>query len=637
MRKIISILIVLCLTLSIIPSGAMELTTLSDINEHWAEDEIQTLYDIGILNGNGVQANPDDTITRGEFTALVTRSVYDMDEYDGKKYFDDIPEGDVFFDNISLAYEKGIIKGKDEGYFDRNGNITREEMVIIISRMLDGKSANNTASFSDIKKDYTYANELKKVVGLGIINGYNDNTFRPYLNATRAESTSILVRFLKVHGNSPSGGDIKHLENYNYTYEYAIGTERKELEYKENINALMNDYSISVTKDFNLVSSNAEFLGNNLAVINQVYDANYNINYKNTAKAKNYSAYRTLYLFRKNGEWKVYRSDLRLAINNPINLTWEIYKKAPDYVPEGVNIVSPTWFELNSKGEYKSSPRVYSHGGTTINFSDNATESYLDYADENGFEIWAMYRTDFQTDTANKFLNSVSSRQKAIMHLIDRVSRYALDGINMDFEHMYHTDAAAYTSHVREVTLAMHECGLVTSVDVTKYEKTSLVWSMCFDRDALAKSTDYMCLMAYDQHSSGSKTAGPVAGLSWVEGCITSLLKEADASQIILGVPFYVRMWKTENGKVVSSKALSMADAQKTANDNNANLTYLAEDGQNVATWNIGRHEYKMWMENADSIEGKMKLKEKYNLAGVASWRRGFETLDVWQVIDKYM
>ncbi|MCG8499283.1 MAG: glycoside hydrolase, partial [Firmicutes bacterium] len=44
---------------------------------------------------------------------------------------------------------------------------------------------------------------------------------------------------------------------------------------------------------------------------------------------------------------------------------------------------------------------------------------------------------------------------------------------------------------------------------------------------------------------------------------------------------------------------------------------------------------YKIWVEDARSINLKSSLVHKYNLAGTAAWRRGFETEDIWQVLTK--
>jgi len=198
---------------------------------------------------------------------------------------------------------------------------------------------------------------------------------------------------------------------------------------------------------------------------------------------------------------------------------------------------------------------------------------------------------------------------------------------------MYHTDKGAYTNHVKEITLMAHTLGAVVSVDVTKYEMGSLNWSMCYDRNKLAGITDYIILMAYDQYYAGSKTPGPVSGLGWTEECIKISLGEIPPEKLILGMPYYIRCWKTKNGKVISSEAVSMATATDYIKNNNAAQTYDKEHKLTKYSWTKDNNEYVMWIENADSIRERVKLSKKHNLAGVASWRRGFETSDVWQVI----
>ena len=62
-------------------------------------------------------------------------------------------------------------------------------------------------------------------------------------------------------------------------------------------------------------------------------------------------------------------------------------------------------------------------------------------------------------------------------------------------------------------------------------------------------------------------------------------------------------------------------------------MRYDAKIGQNVYTWSDGGYDYKIYMEDETSIKNKISLVGKYSLAGVASWRRGFESADIWQVI----
>lgn len=171
----------------------LESNVLTDINGHWAYDSIITLNRAGILKGSGGKANPDSKITRGEFTALVSRAL--SLEASPSAVFGDVTEGSVFYNDISAAYAAGLVSGAADGNFYPNSRITREEIMLIISRCTEVKGR-KTVSFTDIGKKYKYLKELTAAVSSGIINGYSDGTFKPNNNATRAEAATMTVRLL---------------------------------------------------------------------------------------------------------------------------------------------------------------------------------------------------------------------------------------------------------------------------------------------------------------------------------------------------------------------------------------------------------------------------------------------------------
>ncbi|MBZ4647257.1 MAG: glycoside hydrolase [Clostridia bacterium] len=308
-----------------------------------------------------------------------------------------------------------------------------------------------------------------------------------------------------------------------------------------------------------------------------------------------------------------------------INLVWEyVHKKTPDMSKvkkiNGLDIVSPTWFTIVDKK------------GTVANRAD---VKYVEWAHNNGYKVWGLLSNNFDPDLTSEVLNNTELREKIIQQVLLYAQIYNLDGINIDFENVYLKDRDMLTQFVREFVPILREQGLVVSMDVT-VKSGSENWSMFYDRKALAEVVDYIAVMTYDQHWSSSPIAGSVAQLKWVENSIKGILKEVPAHKLLLGLPFYTREWKEEivdGKKKVTSKALSMEAAQKIIKEKKADVTWDEESGQYYAQYQEGQAVYKIWLEDAKSINLKSSLVHKYDLAGVASWRRGFESEDIWAVL----
>ncbi len=614
---------------------------LTDIDMQWYEPYVQTLYDMGVLNGDQTRANGDSNVTRGEFVALLTRAFYNLEGYVGATHFPDVKPGDLFYENISMAAQNGLVQGDSAGRFNRDAHITREEIVLIVSRLLRDKPADGSVSFSDIKKNYPYRTELARAVSLGVITGYDDNTFRPYQNATRAESAVMILNAFSVYGSKGTDTEVlQFAENYfandrrdpASNLDSATGTEAKDIKYRDEILKFIAAQGASVQKNTSGVQFTLQEQTNNTATVLARFATSHTVQYAGgEQKTRSYDGETTLYLLKRAGYWKVYRTDAHLKVRGKINLTWEVFQNPPDYAPDGVNVISPTWYELIADNSFPNAPVVYSDSSTTIRLTDKANQKYLDYVRNNGYDLWIAYRNDFNTHNTRKFMSSADARIHAVKLVIQGVLKTRADGINMDFENMLDRDV--YTRHVKEIALAMRELGLVTSVDINKYEKTGGSWSLCFDRDAIDRVADYSVVMAYDQYGTFSTSAGPVAGLSWVRGVVQNVLREVAPERLVLGVPFYVRVWQEQNGKVVKTSAVSMERAAQLIRENNGQISYNSTDGQDVATWKSGNTTYKVWIEDAASISRKAALIKEYGLAGVASWRRGFETSDIWQTL----
>lgn len=163
----------------------------SDIKGHWAESLINDFINKGYISGyEDGTFKPNNKITRAEFIKIVNITFGFTKQ--GNENFTDVKSGDWYYEDVLKAVKQGYIDGYGDGTFRPNAEITREEACKIIGSILEAIGDGKT-KFKDEKQISDWA--IKYVDGLvdkGIIHGYEDNTFRPKNNATRAESVKTL-------------------------------------------------------------------------------------------------------------------------------------------------------------------------------------------------------------------------------------------------------------------------------------------------------------------------------------------------------------------------------------------------------------------------------------------------------------
>lgn len=315
-------------------------------------------------------------------------------------------------------------------------------------------------------------------------------------------------------------------------------------------------------------------------------------------------------------------------LGGKINLAWEqVVNRNPKLadIPQmpGLNVVSPTWFEL------------VDNQGTLGNKADPA---YVKWAHGKGYKVWGLVSNGFNPDFTTAVLRDYRLRSNMIAQILQYANLYDLDGINLDFENVYIEDKARLVQFVRELTPYLHEQGLTVSMDVT-IKSTSDQWSRFYDRAALAQTVDYIAVMTYDEYWASSPVAGSVASLPWTEKGLQGILEEVPAKKVLLGVPFYTRLWtevKQADGTVkVTSKALSMERAEAWVKERKLTPQPDAKTGQLFVSYTdpTDGATYKMWLEDSGSMAKRIELVKKYDLAGVAAWRRGFEQPKIWTTI----
>lgn len=174
----------------------------------WYHDYVYDLVYRGVVNGmTATTYEPEGKLTRAQFVKLLACSLADAETlktYEGQHPFKD-SEGHWAEAYIAWAKDKGIVEGVSATEFDPEAPITREQMATIFGRyaLKQGielpKSENAAGSFPDADKISDYAREFVELMRIaGILNGYEDGTFRPQGNATRAEAAKLFSLFLSI-------------------------------------------------------------------------------------------------------------------------------------------------------------------------------------------------------------------------------------------------------------------------------------------------------------------------------------------------------------------------------------------------------------------------------------------------------
>ncbi|URJ59558.1 glycosyl hydrolase family 18 protein [Paenibacillus polymyxa] len=327
------------------------------------------------------------------------------------------------------------------------------------------------------------------------------------------------------------------------------------------------------------------------------------------------------------------RDDLSISEKHwegrPVNLAWEaVYNRKPDpskFDPmPGVNVVSPTWFS------------VVDHEGTVESKADPA---YVSWAHRKGMEVWGLLSNSFNPELTTEALSTFERRKSIIDQTISLALENDLDGINIDFENVHTKDGPNVTQFLRELKPMAREHDLILSIDVTPKSQSEM-WSAFLDRKSLGTITDYLMVMAYDEHWAASPKAGSVASLPWTEASIKRIIQEDEVppQKVILGIPLYTRVWSEtpKEGKIkVTSKSLGMKSAAGIIAEFKLKPKFRAAEGQNYVEYTEDGVVKKIWLEDQVSLKARVELAKSLRLGGIGAWNRTFADENAWVILKK--
>lgn len=301
------------------------------------------------------------------------------------------------------------------------------------------------------------------------------------------------------------------------------------------------------------------------------------------------------------------------------------YTALVDMTQQSLNEVAPNYFSLNSDG------------GLALTASVSA--AFVSDMHRRGITVVPYLSNDWSRSKGKAALNNREELSKA---LADAVDLYNLDGVNIDIENVTPAERDAYVDFVRLLRELLPE-GKTIAVSVAANPwGISTGWQGSYDYAGLAEYCDYLMIMAYDEHYYGG-SAGPVSSYSFIEKSIKYAVSVVPKEKVVVGLPFYGRIWSNSggypNGYGVSNTKIAQlvknyggsvkvdAGSQSTR----AVITVGPGDAKPIIGGQaLAAGTYTIWYENEQSIKAKLHLINEYDIKGTGSWSLGQETENTW-------
>ena len=307
-------------------------------------------------------------------------------------------------------------------------------------------------------------------------------------------------------------------------------------------------------------------------------------------------------------------------MNTTVRLGWhQLFSKASNgevqgliAAAPGLNVISPTWIQIKDN-----------KGG----INDLSSAEYVIFCHSNNIKVWTLVSNIEHDVNESLVFNTAASRETLINNIINSVTAVGSDGINIDMESVGDANVGGYIEFIKELALECQQRGLVLSID--NYN----IKSADYDVDIQARYADYIVLFGYDETWTGAGKAGSNNSMKFVKEGVEGMLNSGvDNKQLILGIPFYTRLW-AQKGDSVTSETVTLKGTPALLSSNNAQVSWLNDNKENYATWQNGDTTYSIWIVDDKSLKERCSYVADKKIAGVAAWKLGNETTDIWQMI----
>ncbi|KQM19450.1 glycosyltransferase [Novosphingobium sp. Leaf2] len=223
----------------------------------------------------------------------------------------------------------------------------------------------------------------------------------------------------------------------------------------------------------------------------------------------------------------------------------------------------------------------------------------------------------WQGDEIAALMHDKGQRTLLEQRLVNMVNQQHQGGLVMDFESLPKSSLPDYVTFLRELNTAL-PAGAQLAVTAPAGDDSG--WPL----EAIAKVTDKVIFMAYDEHWEGG-TAGPIASQAWFVNEVQNALRRIGNDKLVVALGSYAYDW--HGGQ---TDALTIEDAWLASHDSSAPIAFDPASGNAGFAYDDGDQKHTVWMLDAATSWNQMAALRRMGVGSVALWRLGMEDSGFW-------
>lgn len=233
--------------------------------------------------------------------------------------------------------------------------------------------------------------------------------------------------------------------------------------------------------------------------------------------------------------------------------------------------------------------------------------------------------TNFDVNEFSNLLNSDKNKESLTKQILEYLVNNNIRGLVIDFKGYKSTDKELVEQYIKELSAVLHKNNklvIMKANSISTYDITKL---QCL--------VDYIIVQAHSSRTIASKTSGSPSSVTYVTEVLESFAKIISPEKIILELAPFSILWTERAGTVINAEIYSMVACEKYIKDNNIKTIFDKNSGQNIINYTRGIINYKMWIEDKESINEKVNISKDIDVGGFNIYRSGYETKDIYSIL----